>query len=162
VAEIRPLSPAAGKTLSELALRENFGINIALINRGGQKVYAPDKNERLFPGDVITGIGTDEQLEKLNQFLEPSAADADPQPQDTDPIALKHFLVDKYSHLSDKTIRELGIRERTSGIVLGVERKGRRILNPESNMQLEEGDIVWIAGSGKKINAFIKEQQGAN
>lgn len=162
VVEIRPLSPAAGKTLSELALRENFGINIALINRGGQKVYAPDKNERLFPGDVITGIGTDEQLEKLNQFLEPFTADADPQPQETDPIALKHFLVGKHSHLSDKTIRELGIRERTRGIVLGVERMGRRILNPESNMQLQEGDIVWIAGSGKKINAFIKEQQGAN
>lgn len=162
VTEIRPLSPAAGKSLSELALRENFGINIALINRGGQKIYAPDKDERLFPGDVITGIGTDEQLEKLNQFLEPSALDIDPQPQDTDPIALKHFLVGKNSHLPDKTIRELGIRERTRGIVLGVERKGRRILNPESNMHLQEGDIVWIAGSGKKLNAFIKEQKGAN
>ncbi len=162
VAEIRSLSPAAGKTLLELALRENFGINIALINRGGQKLYAPDKNERLFPGDVITGIGTDEQLEKLNRFLEPSGADVEPQPQDADPIALKHFLIGKHSRLSDKTIRELGIRERTRGIVLGVERKGRRILNPESNMQLQEGDIVWIAGSGKKLNAFIKEQQLAN
>jgi CPA2 family monovalent cation:H+ antiporter-2 len=29
-------------------------------------------------------------------------------------------------------------------------------------MHLEEGDIVWVAGSGKKLNAFIKEQQGAN
>lgn len=162
VTEIRPLSPAAGKTLLELALRENFGINIALINRGGQKIYAPEKNERLFPGDVITGIGTDEQLERLNRFLEPSGADVEPQPQDTDPIALKHFLIGKQSRLSEKTIRELGIRERTRGIVLGVERKGRRILNPESNMQLEEGDIVWIAGSGKKLNAFIREQQVAN
>jgi CPA2 family monovalent cation:H+ antiporter-2 len=162
VTEIRPLSPAAGRTLLELALRENFGINIALINRGGQKIYAPDKNERLFPGDVITGIGTDEQLEKLNRFFEPSGGDIEPQPQDMDPIALKHFLIGKHSRLSDKTIRELGIRERTRGIVLGVERKGRRILNPESNMQLQEGDIVWIAGSGKKLNAFIKEQQVAN
>lgn len=162
VAEIRPLSPVAGKTLLELALRENFGINIALINRSGQKIYAPDKYERLFPGDIITGIGTDEQLEKFNSFLEPLSVDADAQPQDTDPIALRQFLIGKQSRLSNKTIRELGIRERTRGIVLGVERQGRRILNPESGMHLLEGDIVWIAGSGKKLNAFIKEQQGAN
>jgi len=162
VAEIQAHSPAAGKTLLELALRENYGINIALINRSGQKIYAPDKNERLFPGDVITGIGTDEQLEKFNRFLEPAVIDADSQPADTDPIALRQFLIGKQSRLSDKTIRELGIRERTRGIVLGVERQGRRILNPESGMQLHEGDIVWIAGSGKKLNAFIKEQQGAN
>lgn len=162
VAEIHPLSPVAGKTLLELALRENFGVNIALINRSGQKIYAPDKYERLFPGDVITGIGTDEQLEKFNSFLEPLSVDADAQPQDTDPIALRQFLIGKKSRLSNKTIRELGIRERTRGIVLGVERQGRRILNPESGMHLLEGDIVWVAGSGKKINAFIKEQQGAN
>jgi monovalent cation:H+ antiporter-2, CPA2 family len=162
VAEIRPLSSVAGKTLLELALRENFGINVALINRSGQKIYAPDKNERLFPGDVITAIGTDEQLEKFNRFLEPQAADIEPQPQDTDPIALRQFLIGKKSRLSNKTIRELGIRERTRGIVLGVERQGRRILNPESGMHLQEGDIVWVAGSGKKLNAFIKEQQGAN
>jgi CPA2 family monovalent cation:H+ antiporter-2 len=162
VAEIHAHSPTAGKTLLELALRENFGINVALINRSGEKRYAPDKNERLFPGDVITAIGTDEQLEKFNRFLEPVAVDTGAQGVDTDPIALKQFLIGKKSRLVNKTIRELGIRERTSGIVLGIERKGRRILNPESNMHLEEGDIVWVAGSGKKLNAFIKEQQGAN
>ncbi|MBW8687818.1 cation:proton antiporter [Chitinophaga rhizophila] len=162
VAEVRPLSPVAGKTLLELALRENFGINIALINRSGQKIYAPDKHERLFPGDIITGIGTDEQLEKFNSFLEPISVDVDLQQQDTDPIALRQFLIGNKSRLSNKTIRELGIRERTRGIVLGVERQGRRILNPESGMHLQEGDIVWVAGSGKKLNAFIKEQQGAN
>ncbi|MVT12196.1 cation:proton antiporter domain-containing protein [Chitinophaga tropicalis] len=159
VTEIRAHSLAAGKTLLDLALRENYGVNIALINRSGQKIYAPDKNERLFPGDVVTTIGTDEQLEKFNQFLEPSAADIEQQVQDTDPIALKQFLIGAKSKLKNRSIREVGIRERTSGIVLGIERKGRRILNPESNTLLEEGDIIWVAGSGKKLNAFIREQQ---
>lgn len=159
VTEIRVHSSVIGKTLQELALRENYGINIALINRGGQKIYAPDKNERLFPGDVVTAIGTDEQLERFNRFLEPSAAEVEQYQQDTDPIALRQFLIGPKSKLKNKSIRETGIREHTKGIVLGIERQGRRLLNPESGTLLEEGDIIWVAGSGKKLSSFIREQQ---
>lgn len=158
VVEIHAHSPVTGKTLQELALREQYGVNIALVNRGGRKLYAPDKDTRLYPGDVITSIGTDEQLEKFNSFLE-STNEVDTSLEDTDPIALRQFLIGKQSRLAGINIREAGIRERTRGIVLGIERKGRRLLNPESNTVLEAGDIVWTAGSGKMLNAFIKEQQ---
>ncbi|SEW45410.1 transporter, CPA2 family [Chitinophaga sp. YR573] len=158
VVEIHAHSPVTGKTLQELALREQYGVNIALVNRGGRKLYAPDKDTRLYPGDVITSIGTDEQLEKFNSFLE-STNEVDTSLEDTDPIALRQFLIGKESRLAGINIREAGIRERTRGIVLGIERKGRRLLNPESNTVLEAGDIVWTAGSGKMLNAFIKEQQ---
>jgi CPA2 family monovalent cation:H+ antiporter-2 len=158
VVEIHAHSPVTGKTLQELALREQYGVNIALVNRGGRKLYAPDKDTRLYPGDVITSIGTDEQLEKFNSFLE-STNEVDTSLEDTDPIALRQFLIGKESRLAGINIREAGIRERTRGIVLGIERKGRRLLNPESNTILEAGDIVWTAGSGKMLNAFIKEQQ---
>ena len=120
-------------------------------------MYAPDKHVRLFPGDVITTIGTDEQLEKFNHFLEPVDS-ATVQPiQDGDPIALKQLLITAHSPLAGKTIREAGIRERTNGIVLGIERKGQRLLNPASVTVLQPGDIVWMAGSGGKLYTFIKE-----
>jgi CPA2 family monovalent cation:H+ antiporter-2 len=157
VAEIRPLSPVVGCTLEELQLRENYGINIALINRSGMKMYAPDKFTRLFPGDVVTAIGTDEQLQKFNEYLEPvNNNQAAPMP-DSDPIALKQFMVIERSPILGKSIREAGIRERTSGIVLGIERKGQRLLNPASTTVLQLGDIVWIAGSGGRLYAWLKE-----
>ena len=158
VVEIHAHSPVTGKTLLELGLREQYGVNIALISRGGRKLYAPDKDTRLYPGDVITSIGTDEQLEKFNAFLE-SSNEPELIQDETDPIALRQFLIGRKSHLAGKNIREAGIRERTRGIVLGIERKGHRLLNPESNTILEAGDIVWTAGSGKMLNTFIKEQQ---
>jgi CPA2 family monovalent cation:H+ antiporter-2 len=158
VVEIHAHSPVTGKTLLELGLREQYGVNIALISRGGRKLYAPDKDTRLYPGDVITSIGTDEQLEKFNSFLE-SSNEPELIQDETDPIALRQFLIGRKSHLAGKNIREAGIRERTRGIVLGIERKGHRLLNPESNTILEPGDIVWTAGSGKMLNTFIKEQQ---
>lgn len=157
VSEIKPLSPVVGSTLEELQLRENYGINIALINRSGIKMYAPDKFARLFPGDVVTAIGTDEQLQKFNDYLEPTNTAFAVPVHDGDPIALKQFLVGEKSPLEGKTIREAGIRERTSGIVLGIERKGQRLLNPASLTVLQAGDIVWIAGSGGRLYAWLKE-----
>jgi len=157
VSEIKPLSPVVGFTLEELQLRENYGINIALINRSGIKMYAPDKSARLFPGDVVTAIGTDEQLQKFNDYLEPSNTAVAIPVHDGDPIALKQFLVAEKSPLEGRTIREAGIRERTSGIVLGIERKGQRLLNPASLTVLQAGDIVWIAGSGGRLYTWLKE-----
>ena len=55
-----------------------------------------------------------------------------------------------------KSIRESQIREKTHGIIVGIERNGKRILNPESHLVLEDSDILWIAGEKKKIAEFLK------
>jgi CPA2 family monovalent cation:H+ antiporter-2 len=36
-----------------------------------------------------------------------------------------------------------------------VERNGKRILNPESHLTLQESDVLWIAGEKKKIAEFL-------
>lgn len=159
VIEIRPGSPAIGKTLQELALREQFGINIALIKRGGAQVAAPARHERLYPGDMITLIGTDEQIEQLNHYLEPAVVTEPGKGHHGDDIVLRRFLVEEGAHLCGKTIREAGIREQTEGIVLGIERKGKRLLNPESSAMLEDGDIVWVAGSSRMLSQFLKKER---
>ena len=55
-----------------------------------------------------------------------------------------------------KSIRDSLIREKTHGIIVGIERNGKRILNPESHLILESDDILWIAGDKKKIAQFLK------
>ena len=44
------------------------------------------------------------------------------------------------------------MREKTKGLIVGVEKNGRRILNPDSDLVFEEGDIVWIVGSPWRIS----------
>ncbi|ASZ13379.1 cation:proton antiporter [Chitinophaga sp. MD30] len=149
-------SPGLGLTLEELALRERYGINIALIRRGDLLLTAPGKWERLYPGDLLTVIGTDEQLEKFSRHIEPDAPHT-LAGEDEDEVELRQFLVKKVSPFVGKNIREAGLREQTKGIVLGIERSGVRMLNPESTTLLEEGDIVWIAGNSKKLQSFLKQ-----
>jgi CPA2 family monovalent cation:H+ antiporter-2 len=159
VIEIQPTSPAIGKTLQELALREKFGTNVALIKRGRQQFAAPGGTERLYPGDVVTVIGTDEQITQLNHFLEEADGNLEGKTTQGHDIVLRRYLVKEGMPLFRKTIREAGIREQTQGMVLGIERSGQRILNPESTTVLEEGDIVWVAGSDKGLSEFFKRTE---
>jgi CPA2 family monovalent cation:H+ antiporter-2 len=151
--EIAKESNLAGKTLSELKIREQFGINIASIKRGDITINIPVRNERLFPGDEINIIGTDEQVKLFKIYLDKHEVDA-PETDERVDIILQQLDL-KNRTCVGKSIRESRIREKTHGIIVGIERNGKRTLNPESDWILETDDIVWIAGDKKKINIFI-------
>jgi CPA2 family monovalent cation:H+ antiporter-2 len=153
--EIAKESNLAGKTLSELKIREQFGINIASIKRGDITINIPVRNERLFPGDEINIIGTDEQVKLFKIYLDKHEVDA-PETDERVDIILQQLDL-KNRACVGKSIRESRIREKTHGIIVGIERNGKRTLNPESDWILETDDIVWIAGDKKKINIFIND-----
>ena len=56
-----------------------------------------------------------------------------------------------------KTIRESKLREKTHGLVVGIEKRGNRILNPESDIVLEKDDILWIVGDKKLLADLVHD-----
>jgi CPA2 family monovalent cation:H+ antiporter-2 len=156
LAEFQVLSESKliGKELQELALRERFGVNVALIERGKKTIVTPGRKEKIFPGDMLSVIGTDDQLGRLKHLLEQTdIPETDPE---TVQIKLKNFTVSETSSFCKRSIRESRIREEANSLVVGVERNGDRILNPESTFRLESGDIVWVVGITEQIDAFLK------
>lgn len=152
--EVLPEMNFVGKTLEEMQFRESIGINIAMIERGELMIYAPNRYERLFPGDKINVIGTDVQLDQFSQMLEDSKT-FPTSPQNIDDIQLQQIEVNALFPFRGQSIRESGIRELTEGLIVGIERNGERILNPESNMQFEKGDILWIVASKSKLAGIL-------
>jgi CPA2 family monovalent cation:H+ antiporter-2 len=156
--QLNPESKYAGQTLQESKIREEFGVNIAMIERGSITIRVPGRDERLFPGDTLSVIGTDEQLNTFKDYLESTVSDMELIAVKQS-VSLQHFTIGKNSGLLKKSIRESGIRELTKGLVVGVERKGERILNPESDLVFEVNDIVWVVGNEKRIQVLSKESQ---
>ncbi|MCL9808832.1 cation:proton antiporter domain-containing protein [Flavobacterium luminosum] len=152
--EIAKESNIAGKTLEELKMRENIGINVASIKRGEIIINIPTRQERLFPGDEICVIGTDAQVKDFKNYLDKNEIEVSPEVAEAD-IVLQQMELKTESCIG-KSIRNSKIRERTQGMVVGIERNGKRILNPESDIILEEGDILWIVGERKLIAQLIK------
>lgn len=147
--DVHPNMSFIGKTLEELAWREKYGINIASIDRGGHFIKTPTRTEVLYPYDKIGVIGTDMQLQQFRPVIEDHASSGLPAVEED--LILAKIIVDSHNHLTGKTIRNSEIRERTNGLVVGIERDGERILNPHSDTQFEWDDIVWIVGDRDKI-----------
>jgi monovalent cation:H+ antiporter-2, CPA2 family len=149
--EIKKESNLVGQTLQELKIREQLGINIAYIKRGEVTIPIPTKMERLFPGDEICVIGTDAQIAEFTKFLTQNETEPPTKVQETD-IVLRQLEVSQDEFIQ-KSIGQF--RAKTDGMVVGIERNGNRILNPESSLILEKNDILWVVGDKKRMNALL-------
>jgi CPA2 family monovalent cation:H+ antiporter-2 len=151
-------SPFIGKTLLESKIRENFGVNIATIEREDLTINVPARTERLYPQDIISVIGTDEQLKRFKEFLQKTEVNTDILKKKSE-VKLLNFSIQKNSTLLGKTIKSSNIRELSKGLVVGIERKGERILNPESDIVFMEDDLIWIVGNEKRIQIVASESR---
>lgn len=149
--EVSRYSPLIGKTLSHHQLRYKFGINIVAIYRGTEIILSPRGDELIHAFDKLVILGSDEQLEHFTKkFIKNT-----PEIEDVDILetfAIKTFLIKENSPLIEKSIRNSNIRELTKGLILGIERRGNRLLNPDSSTVLESGDLLFIVGEEQRIN----------
>ncbi|MEG0852173.1 MAG: TrkA C-terminal domain-containing protein, partial [Flavobacterium sp.] len=151
--EIPQESLIAGKTLNELKVREELGVNIAIIKRGDLVINIPDKDEKIFPKDIVYVIGTDEQVKDFELFVDKSLVGSVDYHTE---IVLKGFELTNEA-LNGISIRESKIRENSNSIIAGIERNGERILNPQPTFTLQKGDILWLVGDKKKITALFSK-----
>lgn len=147
--KIPPEAAFVGKTFLEMGLRERFGVTVALIQRGHKRITAPGREECLYPHDSVGVIGTDEQLHRFKVFLD-TVPEKSITPHAGDYV-LRSFNVHAESPFVNKAIRESGLRERTNGLVVGIERGTKRILNPDSTTLIEAGDLLWIVGEESRL-----------
>ncbi|NEM98431.1 cation:proton antiporter [Pontibacter burrus] len=152
--DIKPTSSVIGQTLVQLQIREKFGVNIAVIERGDLTIMPPSQNDSLYPRDRIYVFGTDEQIEQFRQYLDSQSVLTEVDETRKEDVRLQKFIVSASSRLLHRTIRESGIRENTKGLIVGIERGQSRILNPSSNLTFEQGDILWIVGSPTRIKSL--------
>jgi len=57
-----------GKTLGDLKLASNTGVWIIAVRRGKRWIFAPDKDFKIKPGDVLIGRGTHTSVEHLKEI----------------------------------------------------------------------------------------------
>lgn len=159
VFEVNPEWTGIGKTLRELGLREAYGINVASISRGSKVINTPQRNEKIYPYDSITVIGTDDQLDRFRQALLLPMQNKIQHHKNE--MVLWHFVVGPNSPFVDQSIRHSRIREKTRGIVVGIETNGRRIINPDSSYVVRPGDIIWIAGDKLRLLTIKRAEEAA-
>ncbi|HIH73533.1 MAG: Phosphate transport regulator, partial [Thermococcales archaeon 44_46] len=61
-------SVIVGKTLGELNLATNTGVWVIAVKRGKRWIFAPDKDFKIKPGDILIGRGTHTSVEHLKEI----------------------------------------------------------------------------------------------
>lgn len=149
-------SSLVGKTLLESKLKELFGITIALIERGDRRYIAPGRDFILMSYDLLHLIGKEEDLLKAKELIEGRAEDVHHLQPDLHYGLLSMLLTDDSPYVN-KTIRDCRLRENIDGLIVGLERDGKRYLSPDSSIILEAQDLLWVVGDVHKITRESKQ-----
>lgn len=154
--EVSPYSPVTGKSLAELSLRENYGINIVEITRRDLRIYIPQGDDCLYPQDKVVIVGTEERLnnfcEKMNQRQDENKKNDIPRE-----VMLHSFTVNEDFLFFGKTIGEAKIGKIFNSLIVCIERENQ-LLPPDKEITFEKDDLVWIVGERKKIRQMLQQE----
>ncbi len=153
--KVHPNADVVMKQLSESGLRRDYGINIVAIQRGLKTVVAPQSTELILPKDELLVLGTDEQLENVKHWIEKPPGLENRFTNIVD-YELRNLLIEEKSALVGTTIRDSRIQEEYAGMVVGLERQGRRVINPDSDLKLSAGDILWVVGEKNSLDNLFQ------
>ena len=138
-----------GQRLMDSDIRSKYGVNLVGIQRGAKYLPIPNGRTRIYPGDILSVIGTDEQIGRLLPQVE---AVLPPDDGDTDisRIRLTSILLSESSPLIAKTPRSSSLRDTYDVLVVAVDR-GSEHIDSQPDLVFQEGDILWLVGDPMKI-----------
>ncbi len=137
--------PFVGERLANSGLRRKYGINVVTIQRGMNLKVVPSGDNRLFPGDTIGVIGTDDQIAEILPVIEAEAPTPAVQPELTD-FKLTSVVLSKKSPLIGQTLAGADVRRNYQTHVVTLERDGE-FFDHAPDLPLREGDRLWIVGT---------------
>ena len=145
-----------GKTLSQLQLRQRFGVHVSSILRAERRLNIPDGNTIVFPGDRLQVIGADSQLSKMAEALRTEIYGSDPDIEDKT-MRLRQMVVTGGNPLLGVTLRDSGIRSRYNCMVVGIEEGEENLSQMSPDRTFEKGDIIWIVGEEKHLAQLLEQ-----
>lgn len=141
--------PFVGEMLRNSELRSKYKVSVSSIQRGNSLIMVPGPETRIFPGDVLGIIGTDEEIQNLISVVEASDTDESSETSSED-IRLTSVRLSDSSPLLDETIMSAGIRDRYQALLVAVQR-GDSYLQPSASIVFAPGDVLWLVGDTRKL-----------
>lgn len=144
-------SPLTGMSLEEVNIRYLTGVSLMAIRRsGGQEVDYPDNKTILEVGDRLLVVGTSAELAAFEELAKGEVAIPD------ENMLCHWIMLSADSSAINQAIANLD----TTGVqVQAIRRDGKFFWFPNSNMNLQAGDLLLLCGA---FSALKQIQQSLN
>lgn len=136
-------------------------MTVRLVQRGEKPYLPPFENLTLRPGDVVIVAATRNALQKALSAREPVLSGAKVTAEEEDAavtrlppgvVTLAEGIVAPGARLIGRTISQAGFRSETGCVVLGIQRRSRMPRMAMSEIRLEAGDVLLLAGPRAAID----------
>ena len=144
--------PFVGERLQNLDLRSRYGINLAGIQRGNNRYPVPSSDMRIFPGDVLGVIGTEEQIQRILPLVE--AQNDSGETPNLDDVKFVHFAISNQSPIVGMTLENSKLRENYGALLVAVQRGEDNYISPTPDLVFHTGDILWIVGDFNRLSSL--------
>ena len=143
----------AGRRISELGLRREFGVSVMAIDRQGHLMANPEGTEKLYAGDKLLLLGGRDQLSQAEQLLRSTGTPRGALNGEFDQIAMEIVTIPAQSD-SEPTLANLNLATRYGIQVCGIDREGTRTLIPSFSERIRPGDRLLVLGTHDRIQRW--------
>lgn len=143
--------PFVGDRLRDSRLRSHYGVSISSIQRGQILLPLPDGEMRIFPGDILGVIGTDEQIKALNDDIDTGMKELENEISEPVKVELSSLKLSATSPIVGVPLSSLNIRDAYYTMLVKVLKVDGSYVSPEPSTVLEAGDTVWVVGDPKEF-----------
>ncbi len=140
--------PFIGDRLRNLDLRSRYGVNLVNIERAGRLFKVPSGEMRIFPGDILGVIGTEDQIQRMLPLVEAQLSLAETADHDEKFI---HFAISQQSPIIGQRLENARLREDYGALLVAVQRGENEYISPTPDLIFNADDILWIVGSPKRL-----------
>ena len=144
--------------MKDLNLGHRFNVNIASIIRGERRINIPRGDDRLYPGDHLQVIGTDQQIGLFGQALDQTRILETDEPGHDDverEMLLKQLVIEDGSEFVGEKLKDSGLRNRYHCMIVGYETPDGILEKPDAERVFQVGDIVWVVGERKALHELM-------
>ncbi|MDE6324875.1 MAG: TrkA C-terminal domain-containing protein [Duncaniella sp.] len=120
------------------------------IQRGNEMILVPDADARIFPGDVLGVIGTDEEIQAMLPVIE-SAGENDTDAPKSGDIKLTSVRLGENSPIVGRTVAQADLSHTFSALLVSVQR-GDEFLQPDAKTVFMAGDTIWVVGDKNRLS----------
>lgn len=144
--EVGQSTPFVGDKIKDTGLRRDYGVSISSIQRGDDYMPLPSPMARIFPGDILGVIGSDDQLKHLNEDIEEARVAYAARPHMQHKAELKSLKLTEKSPIIGLPLGDTNIQKDYYSMIVKIQRGEDEFIQPAPQTVLRAGDIIWVVG----------------
>ena len=146
----------AGHRLADVPVRDEFGVMVLAVSRGGRSFFNPGPEFQLFPGDRLILSGDPQALDRAAEYLARIDRFAGA-PAEADDFTVEEIMVGEMPGWAGRTLADLGLPARYGVLVVAATHGDDRLAAPDPHRPLSPKDRLILAAPPDAVARMKRE-----